>query len=316
MNLKSYTPSINQLKDKNYKYRFSVFTPVYNAEKTIKRVHDSLVGQSFKDFEWIIINDGSNDDSHNTILNIKENSPLTINYVNNKKNKHKMACFFQAIELANGDFFLTFDADDECVPNALEVFNNEYESISNIDKSKIAAVTGLCKDQHGNLIGDKFPSNPYISNPFHISAIDSIQGEKWGFTKTNILKSISYNDCFINNGFMLEGIIWNLIAKEGYKTKYINTVLRIYHIDTAGSISSSSEDKTALGAIIYYISNFNWFLKSYAFKSPIYFLKQLYFLTSKSKYLDFNLKNYTTSIDSYFIKFLFVLLWPIRKYLR
>lgn len=316
MYLHSFIPSLGQIKEEHHKYRFSVFTPVYNAESTIRRVHDSLIMQSCKNFEWIIINDGSIDDSNNIILNIIKNSPLNINYVNNTGNKHKMACFFQAIELANGVFFLTFDADDECVPDALEILNKAYESLSNFDKSQIVAITGLCENQNGILIGDKFPSNPYISHPFHMSAIDNIKGEKWGFTKTNILKSITYDNSFINNGFMLESIIWNLIAKEGYKTKYINVVLRIYHTNTSGSISSSPQEGTALGAVISYIANFNWFFKSNASKSPVFFLKQLYFLSSKSKFLNFSLKDYITSIDIYFIKFLFVLLWPFRKFLK
>lgn len=316
MSFKSYIPHLVQLDATTFEYTFTVFTPVYNAEKTINRVHDSLLNQTFKDFQWIIINDGSTDNSHTIISNIINNSPLNITYINNVKNKHKMACFFQAINLASGTCFLTFDADDECKPHALEVFNNAYNSLSDSELTHTIAVTGLCEDQNGNLIGDKFPESPFMSNPFELNAINNITGEKWGFTKTSILKRIRYDDCFIDNGFMMEGIIWNLLAKHGYQTQYINEVLRIYHINTSGSISSSSEEKTALGAIIYYIVNFNWFFKSHFYRSPLFFLKQLYFLLSKSKYLDFNLKNYTMSIDSNIIKFLFVLLWPIRKHLN
>lgn len=316
MLLKSLIPKLNEIKKLNYSYKFTVFTPVYNASTTIKRVHDSLLNQTYSNFEWIIINDGSNDNSHQVILEMVKASNLTINYINNPVNKHKMACFLQAIEIANGKYFLTFDADDECVPEALQILNNAYESLSDKDKSDVVAVTGLCKDQYGEVIGDAYPSNSYISNPFEIRAIHNIAGEKWGFTKTDILKSISYSPEFINNGFMLESIIWNLIAKEGYKTNYINEVIRIYYTNTEGSISSSSQKKLALGAVTSYIANFNWFFKDYAFKTPMFFLKQLYFLASKSKYLNFDLKNYTTSIDFYFIKFLFVLLWPVRKYLK
>ncbi|TXE20248.1 glycosyltransferase family 2 protein [Psychroserpens burtonensis] len=316
MNLRQFIPSLEPIKDKDFNFTFSVFTPLYNAEKTIERVHQSLLNQSFTDFEWIIINDGSSDKSHDVIQNIVASSPLTINYINNASNKHKMACFFQAIHIANGRLFLTFDADDECLPDSLEIFNTEYYTLSKEQRSDIIAVTGLCKDQNGNTIGSQFPSNPLISNPFEIKAIKNIKGEKWGFTRTTHLQSIKFDDCFIVNGFMMEGIIWNLLAKHGYQTKYINTVVRIYHTNVANSISSVGDDKTALGSVVYYVALYNWFFKSHARKAPMFFFKRLYFLLSKSKFLDLNLKNYTTSIDSFLIKFLVVLLWPFRKFFK
>jgi glycosyltransferase involved in cell wall biosynthesis len=314
MTLRSYIPSLEIIEDNNYEYTFTVFTPVYNAEKTIERVHKSLLNQSFKDFEWIIINDGSTDYSHKIISNFVKSSPLKINYVNNEKNKHKMACFFQAINFANGSLFLTFDADDECFPNALEVFNSEYYELTEEERLKIIAVTGLCVDQNGYAIGNKFPSTPLISDTFETSAIKNIKGEKWGFTSTKHLQSIKFNDCFIENGFMIEGIIWTLFAKHGYQTKYINATVRIYHTNIENSITSGGQEKTALGAVIYHIVIFNWFFQRHVTKAPKYFLKNLYFLLSKSKYLDLNLKNYITSIDSSIIKFSLIILWPLRKF--
>ncbi|MDG5491650.1 glycosyltransferase family A protein [Psychroserpens sp. SPM9] len=316
MDLSAYIPSLKTIKDDTFQYTFSVFTPAYNAEKTIERVHKSLSNQTFQDFEWIIINDGSTDHSHEVISKMVATSKLNINYVNNLENKHKMACFLQAVDLAKGNLFLTFDADDECFPDALEVFNLEYNTLTDLESQNIIAVTGLCVDQNHKPIGNQFPTNPLISDPFEIAAIKQVKGEKWGFTSTKHLQSISYNPCFIENGFMMEGIIWTLFAKHGFKTKYINTVVRIYHTNNENSISSSGQEKTALGAVIYHIVLFNWFFKSYALKAPKFFLKNLYFLLSKSNYLDLNLKNYTTSIDPLIIKLLFVLLWPFRKFFK
>ena len=316
MNLRQFIPELGSIEDKSYKYTFTVFTPAYNAEKTIERVHQSLLNQSFNDFEWIIINDGSTDATHEIISNFIKSSPLNINYINNNKNKHKMACFLQGVDLANGSLFLTFDADDECFPNALEVFNSEYYELTEQERLKIIAVTGLCVDQNRNAVGNEFPSTPLISNPFENNAIKSIKGEKWGFTSTKHLQSIKFNDCFIENGHMFPSVIWTLFAKYGYQTKYINTIVRIYHTNIENSITSSSPEKTALGAVVYHIVIINWFFKPYAIKAPKFFLKNLYHLLSKSKYLDLNLKNYTTSIDSFIIKFLFVLLWPLRKLLK
>lgn len=300
-----------------FEKRFTVFTPVYNGEKTIKRVYQSLKAQTMKDFEWLIINDGSTDHSHAVILSIIKDSTIKINYVNNETNRHKMACFIQAIEIANGEFLLTFDADDECVPDALEIFEKEYLKIPEVKRPSIAALTGLCIDQYGSKIGNDFPIDPFFSTPFELTAVAKIKGEKWGFTKTAILRNIDYPKSFLNNnGCIPESLIWNLIGYQGYQTKYFNKTLRIYHKDRDESISSGSLDKNALGSATNYIANFNWFFRSYFFKTPVYFLKNLYFLLRVSNYLNFNLKNYITSIESVTIKFLFVLLWPFRRFFK
>ena len=152
MNFKDLIPTYEKILPNEYIYKFTVFTPVYNCEKTIEKVHASLSKQSFKDFEWLIINDGSTDKSHEVITKIMEVSKLNINYINNKDNKHKMSCFIQAIGLAQGEFLLPFDGDDECKPNALKFFNDAYEQTPENLKKKTGAVTVLCEDQFGNLV--------------------------------------------------------------------------------------------------------------------------------------------------------------------
>lgn len=313
MNLKNLIPTYNKLVKQTYQYRFTVFTPVFNCEKTIQKVHESLLNQTYKDFEWVIINDGSTDSSHIVIENIVNKSPLNIHYVNNIENQHKMGCFIQAISLANGELLLPFDGDDECLPNALEVFNKEYLSIPSHLKEKVCAVTGLCQDQFGNKIGDIFPKDPYFSNTFKSRAIDGVTGEKWGVTKTNVLKGILVNEEILSKGLIPESLIWHLIAKEGYLTKYINKTLRIYHVGVENSLSSTSIDKRAYGSAIHCIAAFNWFFGTYHIKTPIFFLKNTYVLLRASKHLSYNLRDYLNAIDSKLIKFLILILWPFRK---
>lgn len=313
MNLKELIPTYQKIKEQNYKHTFTVFTPVFNCENTINRVHESLINQTFKDFEWLIINDGSTDNSHEVIRELVKTSILDINYVNNTKNQHKMSCFVQAISLAEGEFLLTFDGDDECLPNALQTFKDEYNNIPEGLKEKVSAITGLCQDQFGNSVGRLFPSDPYYSNTFKSHAIDAIHGEKWGFTKTSILKGINVNPQILGKGFIPESLIWTLIAKEGYVTKYINKILRIYHVGVDESLSSMSLQKRAYGSTLNCIAGFNWFFTSNYYKAPKFFLKNLYVLLRASKYLPYKLTDYLKAIDSSFIKFMLTVLWPFRK---
>ena len=313
MNLKELIPTYSVIPDETYQYKFTVFTPVFNCENTILKVHQCLVNQTYKNFEWLIINDGSTDKSHKTINNLIKSSPLNVHYINNIKNQHKMGCFVQAIPLAKGELFLTFDGDDECVSNALKIFEEEYTSIPDNLKDKVCAVTGLCKDQYGKSIGDTYPTDPYYSNTFKSHYVDNIYGEKWGFTKTSILKGININNQVFSKGLIPEGVVWNLISKEGYLTKYINKTLRIYHVDVQNSLSSTSLEKRAFGSVINSIASFNWFFSTYFFKTPKMFLKNLYVLLRASKYLNYTFRDYINSIDSSLIKILIAILWPFRR---
>lgn len=51
-------------------YKFTVFTPVYNGAATIHRVFESMKNQTYGNWEWIIINDGSTDDSDSVIKSL------------------------------------------------------------------------------------------------------------------------------------------------------------------------------------------------------------------------------------------------------
>ena len=316
MDLKDLIPVYQKQDSEIFSYKFTVFTPVFNCENTIEAVHKSLLNQTYKDFEWLIINDGSTDNSHQTIEDIVQSSPLTINYINNVKNKHKMGCFMQSIQVAKGVFLLTFDGDDECVPEALETFNNEYNSIPEEMKPSVAAVTALCLDQNGNRVGDPFPKDPYYSSTFKSSAIDGIQGEKWGFTKTSVLKGVKIDSYIFSKGLIPESLVWNLISKEGYITKYVNHYLRIYHTEVEGSLSSVGIRGTAFGTSINYIARFNWFFNSNVLKAPIYFLKNLYFMLRASNYSPFKFTDYFKAIRPIVIKVIITLLWPFRKLMK
>lgn len=317
INFKDLMPVYENKPPRSYQFRFTVFTPVFNCEKSIKNVHESLINQTFKDFEWLIINDASTDRTNDVILDILKESPLNINYVNNKINKHKMSCFIQSINLAKGEFLLTFDGDDECYPHALETFNKEYEIISDELKPKVAAVTGLCVDQFGNLIGNLFPEDPFYCNTFEAEITKKIMGEKWGFTKTDVLKNININPNMLEHGYIPEGIIWNTVARSGFLTKCINKKLRIYNIGIKDSITNTPMTaKSAWGTVLFGLYKFRWLFKKYFFKSPVYFMKVLYVTIRSTRYLDYSLRSYLKSIDSLFVKTVFIVLWPVRKYMR
>ena len=315
MDLRTLLPtySENQKQDE-FLYKFTVFTPVYNRAKTVHRVFDSLKNQTFKDFELLIINDGSKDNSDEVILELIKTANFDVNYVNSKENKHKMARIVQALQLAKGEFFLPLDSDDECTEDALEVFYNSYLSIPDEKKLQISGLTCLCKDQHGNIVGDPFETSPYYSSTIKNMLDDKYNEEKWGFLKTNILKNIVVNPQLYSKGYIPEGVLWCYLSKLGYETYYFNSVLRVYYVDENDqNISSGSYRNNALGLGVYALCILNWFKGSF-FKNPVLFLKWIYYLLLSSKYLPYPRKTFSKSIESPFFRLIFNIVWPIKKY--
>ena len=315
MKLKELLPKYNQQEDEQYDFTFTIFTPIYNRANTLARVFTSLNAQTFRDFELVMINDGSKDNSHEVALELIKTATFPVNYINNDVNRHKMACFVQAIEAAKGQFILPFDSDDECTPNALEVFINEYNAIPDGQKERISGVTCLCNDQFGNLVGEKFPESPYYSNTFYQQLYYPNAQEKWGFTKTRILKGLQINKAIFSRGYIPEGVIWELIAKQDYKTKYINETLRTYYLDTENAISIQNHEKDAFGMAVYSLSILNWFYDSHLFSHPKLFIKRVYTLLRASRYLEFNRADYLEAINSKWLKVAFCFGWPFKKLL-
>lgn len=107
-------------------FRFTIFTPCYNGENTISRVFQSMEKQTYQNFEWIIINDGSTDNSDRVIRKLIEASSVKdkITYLS-QPNQGKHVILNQAVEMANSDWFYIADCDDTIKPYTLEFFNKK-----------------------------------------------------------------------------------------------------------------------------------------------------------------------------------------------
>ena len=98
---------------------FTVFTPVFNGEKYLHRVFKSLKEQEFRDYEWIVINDGSTDGSAGLIRAfIEENKDINTVYIE-QPNSGKHLSWNRAVEHARGRLFVPADADDYFFPDTL-----------------------------------------------------------------------------------------------------------------------------------------------------------------------------------------------------
>lgn len=91
--------------------------PVYNGEKYLKEAIISILNQTFINFEFIIVNDGSNDNSKNIILSFNDNRII---YIENKKNLKLIKTLNKGLKLAKGKYIARMDADDISMPNRFQ----------------------------------------------------------------------------------------------------------------------------------------------------------------------------------------------------
>src|SRR5690242_19362698 len=98
---------------------FTVFTPTYNRAHTIERVYRSLCTQNCRDFEWLVVDDGSTDGTEALIRQWQHEAEFPIRYFW-QPNAGKHVAMNRGVAEASGSLFLTLDSDDACVPWALE----------------------------------------------------------------------------------------------------------------------------------------------------------------------------------------------------
>lgn len=258
-------------------HSFTVFTATYNRSHTLHRVFDSLCKQTCKDFEWIIIDDGSVDNTKEVVDNFKRKAEFPIQYFY-QKNKHKFYSLLFAIRNSNGYLFLPCDSDDEFEENTLEFFYSKFSKFESLLKSQLVGINCHCKNQFGDLIGNLYPEDPIITDHLEIIFKYGIKGEKWGCLKTEVLRQYVFEDNFFSNGYIPEGILWTRIANDGYKIVCFNDILRTYYVNEANSsiMSSAFQDikKNIFGIVESNLLTSNLAIK-YIRNSPFLYFKHL-----------------------------------------
>ena len=101
--------------------KVSIIVPIYNAEKTVKRCIDSILNQSYKNFELLLINDGSKDQSLKVIKEYKDKRIVVID----KKNEGVARTRNLGIEKATGDYIMFIDNDDYIDNDYVDTYVNE-----------------------------------------------------------------------------------------------------------------------------------------------------------------------------------------------
>lgn len=196
----------------------TIFTPTFNRANLLYRLYQSLCNQTFKDFEWIIVNDGSKDNTDDVVQSFLDEGKIKIKYIK-QENGGKHRAINRGVREAKGDFFFIVDADDYLISTALKIVSFYAGQIK--DDTSFAGICGMkCYPDMHRIGGDT------LFKTIDCTAIDfrnkyRMKGDVAEILKTSILKQYPFPE-IKDEKFCPEALVWNTISFNDLKLRYFN----------------------------------------------------------------------------------------------
>ncbi len=210
------------------------------------KAYDSLRQQSSFDFEWIIVDDGSTDETEQVVRKwMKEERNFPILY-EKQKNGGKHRAVNKGVALAHYDYFLILDSDDVLTADAVAKAHKWIAEVDGLEG--FAGVAGL-KGNGENAIGGT-PPKAYIDATNLERKKYGLSGDKAEIYKTEILKQYPFPE-FEGENFLRESAVWDRIAQDGLKIRWFNEIIYLCEYIADGLTQNTNADT--------YASNFQGF---------------------------------------------------------
>ena len=223
----------------------TVFTPSYNKANTIRRTFDSLLKQTCFDFEWLIINDGSTDQTDEIVKSFHADK-FRIRYIS-KENEGLGRTYNQGVQMAEGELLYRLDPDDSLSQDAIEqVF--KYKHL--LDDKDVCALVFLTKFDNDEVVGyHPYQTECYRSNFAKYRLKDKATGDRAEVVKTEALREFPW-PTFENEKFCLETLLWHPMAHK-YDAYYINkaTYIREYNQNSITAAGSKTYINNPIGTM-------------------------------------------------------------------
>ena len=218
----------------------TVFTATYNRGHLIQRIYQSLLRQKEFNFEWLVIDDGSQDQTEDLFNDwTSRDNPFEIRYYK-QENRGLIRTLNRGIELARGEYFAKIDSDDYVVDDYTTNISKWVASIEN--STSIYAVSGVRVTPDGIPLKGKWPDIPrelgfVDATDLERAAydLDADMCEEW---RTDVLRNYPFP---VWNGekFAPEQIVFNQIALDGYKIRWYPVAMSICEYQEGGLTKGS-----------------------------------------------------------------------------
>ena len=212
-----------------FSYPVTVFTPTYNRAYILGDLYHSLQRQTCMDFEWLIVDDGSADDTKALVVSWQgEENPFPIRYVY-QENGGKCRAINRGLKEADGRLFFTVDSDDYLTDDAIEkVIRWDGELPKDGHFCGYVGNRGITPTQTPNRL---FPGG-YLDGTA-LDRYDQVDGERAFVFYTEIHRKYLYPE-FPGEKFLTEAVTWDLMAHDGYKMRFYNDIIWIWEYKDDG----------------------------------------------------------------------------------
>ncbi len=199
----------------------TVFTPTYNREHLLPRLYESLCKQRCIDFEWLIVDDGSQDQTAEVVKRLAEDNQhqFEIRYIY-KDNGGKHTAVNLGTQEAKGELFFIADSDDVLTDDALAIVAEKWQKVR--DDSTVAGIAGLDIDRNKHqVIGSGLPQEAIRCNAMEIRYQYHVTGDLKEVFRTRILRQFPFPE-IPKERFCPEQLCWFRIAQH-FQLYYFNT---------------------------------------------------------------------------------------------
>lgn len=190
----------------------TIFTPTYNRAYRLGALYESLCKQTLKDFEWLIVDDGSSDNTKDLVSGWVAENKIKIRYIF-QSNGGKHRAINRGVNLAQGILFFIVDSDDILPQDSIRRINNHYLMIK--DHNEFGGLCGLKAYYDGRPVGNKSDFGIYECTNFEIDYKYKLSGDMAEVFLTSVLKEFPFPE-IEGEKFCPEILIWNRVS-----TKYI-----------------------------------------------------------------------------------------------
>lgn len=182
----------------------TIFTPTYNRAHTIDRLYRSLCDQTCRDFEWLIVDDGSTDNTSAIVEQYQNQSDFSIRYYK-KENGGKHTAYNFGLTLASGDLFFTVDSDDWLPADSVELISRYSAALMSNDR--LAGIIALKSFANNDIIGKKYIADEAIMSLRQLE-LSGQGGERSLVFKTEIARQFPF-PIIRGEKFMTESVVYD-----------------------------------------------------------------------------------------------------------
>lgn len=227
----------------------TIFTPTYNRRDLIERLYQSLLAQTQKTFEWVVIDDGSTDNTESFFTKLQSTEqPFSVRYVK-QQNGGKHRAINKGVTIAKGELFFIVDSDDTLLPQAVEKI---YQWKATLDNShKWAGFSGLKGFSTNKVVGQHNQSLNYVDAKNNERKKFHLEGDKAEVYFTEILRKYPFPE-IPGEKFISEEIVWNAIARDGFYLRWFNEIIYICdYLDDGLTKDNSKERNNPEGCLLW-----------------------------------------------------------------